>query len=237
MNALAHRVSISAKTIVVAAALMLSAAGAFVLRPTLHEGQEPPELDVLVPKQVGDWKLFQSPILQVGLTESATGNDINQPYDQTVMRTYVDAQGHAIHLALAWGRHQRQEVKIHRPELCYPAQGLSVESLRDIAFPLNTPAGSPVLGKRMIARDARGTKEVVSYWIRIGHIYSSGALATRKHILLEGLAGQVTDGVLVRVSQKIANDQDDGAAFQRQEAFVTQLVAATPPAAQHMLVK
>lgn len=231
------RASFSARTIVLASALLLSAAGAFLLRPTLQEEQEPPELDALVPTQVGDWKIFQSPVIQVSLTEGTASNNINQPYDQTVMRTYIDPQGHAIQLALAWGRHQRQEVKIHRPELCYPAQGLKVESLHDIAFALTTPSGEPVVGKRMIARDSRGMKEVVSYWIRIGHIYSSGALATRKHILLEGLAGHVTDGVLVRVSQRIANDQDEKLAFERQEAFISKLVLSTPSSAKQLLIK
>ena len=59
-----------------------------------------PELDTLVPKQVGQWRVFQSPVIQVSLTDG-TANNINQPYDQTVMRTYVDPQGHAIQLALA----------------------------------------------------------------------------------------------------------------------------------------
>lgn len=236
MNLSVRRAPLSARTIILAAVLLLSAAAAVLLRPTLYEDQDPPELDTLVPKQVGQWRVFQSPVIQVSLTDG-TANNINQPYDQTVMRTYVDPQGHAIQLALAWGRHQRQEVKIHRPELCYPAQGLKIESLRDVAFSLNAPSGEPVVGKRMIARDSRGMKEVVSYWIRIGHIYSSGALATRKHILMEGLAGHVTDGVLVRVSQRIANDQDENAAFERQESFITQLVSSTPASAKQLLIK
>lgn len=225
------------KTIAVVVALLVSAASAHMLRPTLREASAPPALEQLVPERFGNWSTFKTSAIQVGLTDGTAASDINQPYDQTVMRTYVDTQGHVIQVALAWGRHQRQEVKIHRPELCYPAQGLKVESLQEISFPLKTPSGEPVYGKRMIARDQRGMKEVVSYWIRIGHIYSSGALATRQHILLEGLAGEVTDGILVRVSQRIANDQDEAAAFQRQESFLTSLVAATPESARQLLIK
>lgn len=231
------RNKIHLRTIVLVFALLVCAASAYLLRPTLRESVTPPLLEEWVPERFDNWSTLKTSAIQVGLTDGTTASNINQPYDQTVMRTYVDAQGHAIQVALAWGRHQRQEVKIHRPELCYPAQGLKVESLQEISFPLKTPLGEPVYGKRMIARDQRGMKEVVSYWIRIGHIYSSGALATRKHILMEGLAGQVTDGILVRVSQRIANDQDEAAAFQRQEAFLTSLVAATPEVARQLLIK
>ncbi|MGE5452611.1 MAG: exosortase C-terminal domain/associated protein EpsI [Acidobacteriota bacterium] len=236
MMAISLRQGFSAKTLVLCAALVAAAAAAMVARPTLKEDQSPPALDLTVPKLVGEWRALDSSLIQVGVNETAA-TDINQPYDQTVMRSYQNPQGHVIQVALAWGRHQRQEVKIHRPELCYPAQGLRVESLHDVTFPLTTPRGDPVVGKRMVAFDRSGQKEVVSYWIRIGHVYSSGAWATRKHILLEGLAGHVTDGILVRVSQRIANDQDEKSAFERQEQFAAQLVNATPDVSKHMLVK
>ncbi len=40
------------------------------------------------------------------------------------LRSYVNANGDVVMLALAYGRHQRQEIKIHRPELCYTSQEL-----------------------------------------------------------------------------------------------------------------
>jgi len=42
------------------------------------------------------------------------------------MRAYQNSQGQIVYLALAWGEQQRQEVKIHRPDLCYVAQGFKV---------------------------------------------------------------------------------------------------------------
>ena len=52
--------------------------------------------------------------------------DPEAPYDDVLMRSYTNAHGEVVMLALAYGRHQRQEIKIHRPELCYTSQGYAV---------------------------------------------------------------------------------------------------------------
>lgn len=223
------------RTMAISLMLLVAAATAILATPRLHEDAAPIEMDNSTPSAFGAWQVLPTAAMQVGLT--TTANDINQPYDQTVMRTYVDTQGHAIQVALAWGRHQRQEIKIHRPELCYPAQGLAVESLKDIQFPLLLPNHQVVVGKRMIAHNSAGQKELVSYWIRIGSLYSGNAWQTRLHIMKEGLAGRVTDGVLVRVSQRLANDQDFDAAFVRQEQFISDLYKASPATLQHILAR
>lgn len=223
------------RTAVITVCLLLAAGAAVLAAPKLTAEAASVDIESTAPARVSGWQMIQSPAMQVGVT--TTANDINQPYDQTVMRTYLNNEGKAIHLALAWGRHQRQEVKIHRPELCYPAQGLAVKDLRDVQFPLQMPDGRTVIGKRMIAHNSAGQAEVVSYWIRIGSSYSSNALQTRWHIMQQGLKGEVTDGILVRVSQRIANDQDFEAAFRQQEQFVVDLYKASPAPLQHLLAR
>ena len=223
------------RTAIISVLLVVAAGLAVLATPRLREDAAPIDMDSVTPSAVGPWRVMSNAALQVGLT--TTANDINQPYDQTVMRTYVDDQGHAIQVALAWGRHQRQEIKIHRPELCYPAQGLAVESLKDTQFPLLLANHQAVVGKRMIAQSSAGQKELVSYWIRIGSLYSGNAWQTRLHIMQEGLAGRVTDGVLVRVSQRVSNDQDFDAAFARQERFIADLYNTSPAALQHILAR
>ena len=223
------------RTAVVSLALVVAAVLAVVAAPKLTEDTAPIDMEANTPSVVGPWHVLQTSAIQVGLT--TTANDINQPYDQTVMRTFVDNEGHAIHVALAWGRHQRQEVKIHRPELCYPAQGLAVESLKDTRFPLTLANDQPIVGKRMVAHNGSGMTELVSYWIRIGSTYSGNAWQTRLHIMQEGLAGRVTDGVLVRVSQRVSKDQDFEAAFHRQEQFIADLYNNSPAKLQLILAR
>ncbi|MGC4062627.1 MAG: EpsI family protein [Aquabacterium sp.] len=196
-----------------------------------------PDLERYVPKQIGEWHVVESPLVQVGLT-TGKETDMNQPYDETVMRTYQDDKGHTIQIALAWGQRQRQEIKIHRPELCYPAQGYSVSALHEATFPAKTTSGQPITGKRMVTKDRNDQTQLVSYWIRIGHVYSSSAWVTRMHILREGLQGRMTDGILVRASQYTSGDPgQQEATFQRQEQFLADLVQASPPQARDALAR
>lgn len=223
------------RSVIIAISLGGSAVLAMVVTPTVHEIQNAANLESTVPRQIGLWRELPNPRVQVSLSTGETTYD--QPYDQSVMRTYVDNDNHMIQVALAWGKRQRQEVKIHRPELCYPAQGLAIESLTDVTFPLNTPDGRAVTGKRMIAKDRSGQLEAVSYWIRLGSTYSSNAWQTRLHILTEGLAGRITDGVLVRVSQRVPLGANVDELFQRQEQFAAAMVSASPADVRPLLVR
>lgn len=231
----------SAKSIVLCVLLGLAALAAYVARPVLHEAGSVPDLEKEVPTKIDQWVALTNPISQVSLTteKSDTDTDINQPYDQSVLRTYADGQGHTVAVALAWGKRQRQEVKIHRPELCYPAQGLAVKSITDVTFPVVSSDKTPIIGKRMITMDRNGQMELVSYWIRIGHVYSDSAWKTRMHILNEGLAGRVTDGMLVRVSQRLPMNSTANieSTFARQEAFAASLVGSVPPATRQLLAR
>ncbi|MDI1259299.1 exosortase C-terminal domain/associated protein EpsI [Aquabacterium sp.] len=223
------------RSVIVSVILGASAVLAMVATPTVHEIQNASILESSVPRQIGPWRELPNPRVQVSLSTGETTYD--QPYDQSVMRSYVDDTGHMIQVALAWGKRQRQEVKIHRPELCYPAQGFTVESLTDVTFPLSTPDGHPVTGKRLMAKDRNGNLEAVSYWIRLGGTYSGNAWETRLHILKEGMAGRITDGVLVRVSQRVVPGTNVDELFQRQEKFAAAMVSASPAEARTLLVR
>lgn len=197
--------------------------------------QSAPRLEDTVPRQFGDWKELSSPYLQVRL-DTNTKPGMSQPYDQTLMRTYVNSQGQQIMLALAWGQRQSQEVKIHRPDLCYVAQGFAIKSLEPTQFTAITTASSPVTGQRMIAMSPKAG-EAVAYWMRIGSVYSESAWESRQHILSEGFAGRVPDGILVRASQAIRKSEDAAASFPRLEQFLAELYAAAPAATQALMVR
>lgn len=224
----------SPRALLIGLTLLLAAAGARLMTPTLHAMGPVPDIDRHLPKTVGAWQVIETATVPVSLTE---GTSMSQPYNQTVMRSYGDRRGHVINVAVAWGEKQRQEIKIHRPELCYPAQGFQVLNLTDVRFPIPNAGGQPVLGKRMLTRDRNGQIEAVSYWIRIGGIYSDSAWQTRLHIFKEGMAGRIPDGVLVRMSQRLADERELSAAYSLQEQFAAELVARTEAQTQHLLVR
>jgi EpsI family protein len=162
---------------------------------------------------------------------------MDQPYDQVVMRSYRNEAGQMVQVALAWGRNQRQEVKIHRPDLCYPAQGFHIDHLSSHFFQkIKTPRGDPVLGKKMLVNSGR-RYEVVAYWMRIGDVYSENAIDTRLKIFKDGLNGTMTDGILVRAS--VVTDSSDGfdAKVALLESFLEKMTGAVQGTAKELLVK
>jgi EpsI family protein len=229
-----HLPSISLRTSLLVCFLSIAAAvSAVAATPRLLAVGNPPRLEQTVPRQFGDWKEKAISYVQVGL---ATGNEpsLEQPYDQVVMRTYVNSEGQIVMLALAWGW-QRQEAKVHRPDLCYIAQGYKIPTLVPATFTKLSSAG-PVMGKHMLATSDRGD-EAVSYWIRIGNLYGEDPVATRFYIFKEGLAGRIPDGILVRASQAVNNAHDAQQAWPLLDNFLIELIAAVPVSSRHLMIR
>ncbi|MCB1955281.1 MAG: EpsI family protein [Rhodocyclaceae bacterium] len=217
-----------------AALLMAGAVFAWLLTPQLTAVQDVPDLERELPARFGEWRERPLPLLLVDVAVAGETN-LNQPYDQVVMRAYENDRGQIVYLAVAWGKRQRQEVKVHRPDLCYVAQGYRVQALSTRRFDdIDSTIGS-VTGKRMLALGRRGG-EAVSYWMRIGALFSEDAWDTRLHILKEGLQGRIPDGVLVRASVAVRDEKEAQAAWPLAESFLRELTAASPERVRHVLL-
>jgi EpsI family protein len=219
------------------AALMgVAAAGAWLATPRLQAVTGAPSLDAVVPKAFGDWRVVADSTTQVDVAQGVE-TVLEQPYDQTVMRTYANGHGEQVMLALAWGERQRQDVKVHRPEVCYPAQGFAVR-VSEAGRPIATQGRAlPVPTTQLLAESRGGGFEAVRYWIRIGDSYGGDGLAARWYILNEGLAGRIPDGILVRASQRLAQAGAAPASQALMERFLAELVASVPASARGMLVR
>ena len=217
---------------------MLAAAGlAVALAPKKVDASgEAFDLNALVPTEFGEWREVRSALVQVDLIPRRDDEEretTNRPYDQTVMRTYARRDGAVIMLALAYGSRQRQEVKIHRPELCYVAQGFQVGSKEHAALALNN--GRSVALTRLMARSSSRV-EPVTYWIRIGEEISQSAWQSRLAILREGFQGRIPDGILVRVSTPYPKGQFAPAGYGIHSEFLHELLSSLEPRAQRLLV-
>mgnify|MGYP001273119669 CR=1 FL=1 len=214
------------RAFVILSAMLLAAVAAILLKPSQNiEGQYGQvDLETLIPKQFGDWNAVSSNLVQTSLSIRREGEATAvNPYDDILMRTYENSEGRQMMLALAWGKTQRQEVKVHRPEKCYTAQGFKVQGLIPTVFNNIKGASTPVIGKRMIALGGH-RKEAVSYWIRLGDIFPSTGLETRMKIFNDGLRGKLNDGILVRASTVINQESEASEAYREQEKFLGELV-------------
>ncbi|BCM24240.1 exosortase-associated protein EpsI, B-type [Methyloradius palustris] len=206
---------------------------ALLLTPKLQSNDSAPEFDQTIPSEFGGWKAIPDPFIQVSLTTDKNYS-VNLLYDQVLMRTYVNQEGGRIMLAIAYAREQRQDVKIHRPEVCYVAQGFQLISHNDKV--LNLPSSKkPVMAHQLLMQnDSR--YEAISYWIRIGDEYPSNGIQARLKIFKDGLHGKVLDGVLVRVSTSLNDQSSLTEAYQKQEKFILDLTSALNKPTEALLV-
>jgi EpsI family protein len=229
--------SVNPRVALIAAGLMIASAAAWILTPRVRQHATVAPLASLVPVEFAEWREIPLAADAVDPRAQLPGEtDREAPYEDVLMRGYANPQGDMVVLALAYGSHQRQEVKIHRPELCYVAQGFEVLRRTPVDLPLSGVSAQPARGARMLVRGADHV-ETVSYWIRIGNLYSRSAWKTRSHILVEGLGGRVVDGMLVRVSQVVPDATSaTPQRFAVQENFLVQLMRALPADARDLLL-
>ena len=221
-------------SVLVCALFAASSVGAWWMTPRQNMEQNI-ALDEVVPRAFNDWKELATGIEQATLAVADDGNPTEeQPYDQVIMRTYENSQGERVMLALAYAKRQKQELKIHRPEVCYTAQGFKVLDDRLVDLP-QSRAHPGIPARRLLMRnDSR--LEAVTYWVRVGADYPRGGLDTRASILRYGLDGKVPDAILVRASTILADEGGTRQGFEQHERFLKELVEAMSPKAATMLV-
>lgn len=193
------------------------------LQPNKHYSSGFDNFESSIPKAFGDWKEAPQLTQQVSLVSDNKSLQ-NQIYDDVIMRTYVNKDGAKIMLALAYVKEQRQDVKVHQPEICYPAQGFQMLSSKISVF--NMPvSSSPVVGKRQVYSGA-SHQEAVSYWIRVADETLLTGIQMRLKIIEDGLfKGRLDDGVLVRVSSITNNESDLSKFYQLHDQFLNELTA------------
>lgn len=231
--------------IAICAAFIVAIVAARTLTPQPTIADSVPDLAKALPRAFGDWTEVTPTTLPIAVavtnatnnaTNNATGNrDDTVLYDQVVMRTYRHRNGEQMALSLAWGSRQRQEYKIHRPELCYGALGFDILELKDTAFAIFSSSGNAVRGQEMLARNG-SRLEAVTFWIRLGDAYSQSAAFSRRYIFWEGIKGRIHDGILVRASELIATPELREQSYDRQKHFLREVVDALDPSARALLI-
>jgi len=184
-------------------------------------------LDTMIPKSFAGWTIDNS---VVPLTPDPAQKElIAALYDQTLSRTYVNAQGQRVMLSIAYGGDQSKQLQLHLPEVCYVAQGFDM--LKDRRDELATGFGKlPV--KRLVARQ-NARNEPITYWVTIGDKAVMSGLDQKLQRFMYGLSGRIPDGMLVRVS---TIEADEGNAYKVQDRFVKQMLGALDPQARSRLL-
>lgn len=214
--------AVRTKAFVAALVMCAGSALALVARPTAKIADRGPKvvLETLFPARFADWRIDTS--LPVVLPSPDAQAVLDRIYNQTLARTYINAQGQRIMLSVAYGGDQSDNMAVHKPEVCYPAQGFEVLASNDTNLQL---AGRDVPARRLLTR-LGGRVEPLTYWITVGDRVPGASGFRQKFAQLGyGLRGSIPDGMIVRVS---SIDRQAEAAWALQTHFLDELIAALP---------
>jgi EpsI family protein len=185
------------------------------------------QLDRAVPREFDHWRVDDS---IVPLPPSPDQQSVlNEIYDQILSRTYINDRGQRIMLSITYGSKQNQQLRAHRQEVCYAAQGFKISQLQHVDVNV---AGGPLPATRMVAtQDSR--IEPVTYWFTTGDTVVLSYWDREFAQFRYALSGYVPDGYLVRISSLSANPR---AAFAEQLAFANALMPHLDPELRRRLV-
>jgi EpsI family protein len=199
----------------------------FLFKPTdsIRTKAEAIDLELIVPKQFGQWKHDSQSGPVVNPQSKAL---LEKIYSQILTRTYVNDRGERVMLSIAYGNDQRGALQAHKPEICYPAQGFLVASIATGI--IETPLGVLPVNRMMATKGNRF--EPVTYWFTVGDQRVQTAIERRVAELKLVMTGQIPDGLLFRVSSL---DRDPSLGYGLQDRFVNQLISALSPAGRTRL--
>jgi EpsI family protein len=209
--------------------LMLAASGlALALRPTqkISDLGTPIDLEKMIPPAFGEWREEKHASFQ--MVDPQQKETIDRIYTQTLSRTYVNGHGYRIMLSIAYGDDQRDSMQMHYPEVCYPAQGFTLEEKQ--RGTLATANGQIPVTRILTNLGPRS--EPVTYWTTVGNRVFQGGIQKKVAEMSYGLNGNIPDGMLIRVS---SIDGEAARAFEMQDQFADQMLAVLAPEARRKI--
>ena len=187
-----------------------------VLRPTISMADERPPIDLtaMVPTAFGEWREEVNQTAQV--INPQQKSMLEKIYSQTLSRTYVNPRGYRIMLSIAYGKNQSDALSLHKPEICYPAQGFKLLGKQSVTLAL---PGNTIQATR-IETSLGARYEPVTYWTIVGdHIVTTNI--NKKLVEVDySIQDRIPDGMLFRIS---SIDRDTVSAYAIQEQFAKEI--------------
>lgn len=213
----------SIRNIVMLSLMLVSAGLAAALRPSISLADERPpiSLKAMVPNAFGDWQVQLRGTAQI--IDPRAQQVLDEIYSETLTRTYINRNGYQIMLSIAYGKSQSDTLQLHKPEVCYPAQGFALLNKQPGVLDL----GSLAVPTTRLITELGQRREPVTYWTVVGDDVTVGGIDKKFTEMRYALKNRIPDGMLIRVS---SIDGDTTTAYRNQDQFARDMVAAIAPA-------
>jgi EpsI family protein len=201
---------------------------AHILKPSIYTSDERPNFDDFLPREFGEWHMDERAFYEI--INPKLKETLDRVYTQTVTRTYIHKSGRRIMLSIAYGADQSRDNRVHRPEVCYPAQGFSITEQKKGSIVIDKNIELPVM--RLVA--TYGSRlEPITYWIRFGNVLVRGSVEQAFARIAFGLKGFIPDGLLFRTSEI---NQNSKSSYALQDEFIRELLQSLKPEAKIILI-
>lgn len=179
----------------------------------------------MIPEVVGGWKSRKSDELVLPAPDEGQ----QKLYENLETRVYEGDGLPSIMVLIAYSSIQRNNVQVHRPEVCYPAAGFPILWTKEKVLDVGS---RKILARELVAQRG-GLKERIIYWVRVGKDYPIGWAEQRLSMAISNAKGVTPDGLLFRVSTL-----DGGPNFTPRSLhdFVRAFVGASPPSLQNSVL-
>lgn len=155
----------------------------------------PIQLKTLIPEKFGEWQ--NVPQYSITIVNPEINDLLGTIYDQILNRFYKNANDELIMLSISYGEQQIDDGSLHLPEICYPAQGFTLQE-RPYESNIQTTFGPLKVRRMTVNKDNR--QEFITYYTMMGSVNVRGVLETKLHQLKYGLNGLIADGMVFRIS-------------------------------------
>jgi EpsI family protein len=154
------------------------------------------KLDSAFPKNFGPWQMVDTGFSTI--VNPQQNELIESLYSQILGRTYKNLSGDVIMLSMAYSEEQKGEVELHRPEVCYVAQGFIINRHKSSIIAIKDENIS--IQAQHFTAIHKNRNEIVTYWIRIGNDIVASGVSQQLSRVRHGITGLIPDGFLFRVS-------------------------------------
>jgi EpsI family protein len=212
------------------AAILAAAATAHAMIPHRLLGHAPTQdqLESMIPESFGQWTYEPN----IRLVEPPGSDTLSkQIYSAELARGYRDPAGHLVMLIIAYGASQSDRLQLHRPEICYSAQGFRVS--KPEAHAIDLGGALPSLPTRRLIAQREDRIEPITYWMRLGDTIAIGPVERQVLKVEYGLRGYITDGALVRISTDGLPPEQS---YRLQEAFIRDFLKEIDPETRKFII-
>ena len=179
----------------------------------------------LMPGPFGNWQLLGDDGIVLPPPDALR----DRLYDNLVTRTYQAPGLPLVMMLIAYNNEQDGVLQVHRPEVCYPVGGFQLSQTQRIDVPLAN--GS--VPSNIFTAEAPGRLEQVMYFTRLGTEFPRSWAEQRIAVVKANLAGDIPDGVMMRVSV-IGINQERARPILAE--FTRDFISAAPTRLQRLLV-